>query len=126
MVLGQGVSVTVLQRLGLDLESVRAEVRKRHPAPEPGPLVPGTLPTTPRARQTLAHAAQDAKNLGHTYVGTEHILLGLLLEKEGHAAEILKAFGVDPSATRQAILAELAPPPLSQGQTPPPEPGQPG
>src|SRR5712691_5007384 len=83
--LGQGVAVTVLQKLGLDLENVRAEVEKQVGA-GPDQQIIGNIPYTPRVKKVLALAAKEAKALNHTYVGTEHILLGLLREGDGVAA----------------------------------------
>jgi len=106
--LGQGVSVTVLQKLGLDLETVRAEVR-RQVAPGPDPKITGNIPYTPGVKKVLAHAAREARALHHAYVGTEHILLGLLREADEVAARVLKNLGVDCEKTRLEILKELDP-----------------
>src|ERR687887_237043 len=78
--LGQGVAVNVLQKMGLDLETVRMEVEKQV-GTGPDQKVVGNVPYTPRVKKVLALAAKEAKALNHTYVGTEHILLGLLREK---------------------------------------------
>src|ERR1700744_2497859 len=77
--LGQGVAVNVLQKLGLDLETVRAEVEKQL-GKGPHPEKVGNIPYTPRVKKVLALASKEAKALNHTFVGTEHILLGLLRE----------------------------------------------
>ncbi len=106
--LGQGVAVNVLLKLGLDLESVRAAVRKEVGV-APDQKIIGNVPFTPRVKKVLALAAKEAKALHHTYIGTEHILLGLLQEDEGLAARALKTFGVNPETTRQEILKELDP-----------------
>src|SRR2546430_2423574 len=82
--LGQGVAVNVLQKLGLDLETVRMEVEKQV-GTGPDQKMIGNIPYTPRVKKVLALAAKEAKALNHTYVGTEHILLGLLREGEGVA-----------------------------------------
>src|SRR5258708_32616787 len=74
--LGQGVAVNVLQKLGLDLETVRMEVEKQV-GTGPDQKMIGNIPYTPRLKKVLALAAKEAKALNHTYVGTEHILLGL-------------------------------------------------
>jgi ATP-dependent Clp protease ATP-binding subunit ClpA len=106
--LGQGTAVTVLQKLGLDLETVRMAVEK---AVGTGPeqKMIGNIPYTPRVKKVLALAAKEAKNLNHTYVGTEHILLGLLREGDGVAARVLKDLDVNVEGTRLAILRELDP-----------------
>ena len=77
--LGQGVAVNVLQKLGLDLETVRLEVEKQV-GTGPDQKMMGNIPYTPRVKKVLALAQKEAKALNHTYVGTEHILLGLLRE----------------------------------------------
>jgi ATP-dependent Clp protease ATP-binding subunit ClpC len=106
--LGQGVAVNVLQKMGLDLETVRMEVEKQV-GTGPDQKMMGNIPYTPRVKKVLALAAKEAKALNHTYVGTEHILLGLLREGDGVAARVLKNLDVDIEQTRQEILKELDP-----------------
>src|SRR2546422_463992 len=106
--LGQGVAVNVLQKMGLDLEAVRMEVEKQV-GTGPDQKVVGNIPYTPRVKKVLALATKEAKALNHTYVGTEHILLGLLREGDGVAARVLKNLDVDIEQTRQEILKELDP-----------------
>src|SRR5579863_4883325 len=106
--LGQGVAVNVLQKLGLDLETVRMAVEKAV-GTGPDQKMIGNIPYTPRVKKVLALAAKEAKALNHTYVGTEHILLGLLREGDGVAARVLKNLDVDIEQTRQEILKELDP-----------------
>jgi len=106
--LGQGVAVNVLQKMGLDLETVRLEVEKQV-GTGPDQKQVGNIPYTPRVKKVLNLASKEAKNLAHTYVGTEHILLGLLREGEGVAARVLKNLDVDIEHTRQEILRELDP-----------------
>jgi ATP-dependent Clp protease ATP-binding subunit ClpC len=106
--LGQGVAVNVLQKLGLDLETVRMEVEKQV-GTGPDQKMIGNIPYTPRVKKVLQLAAKEAKNLNHTYVGTEHILLGLLREGDGVAARVLKNLDIDIEQTRQEILKELDP-----------------
>ncbi|OIO60252.1 MAG: NDP-hexose 4-ketoreductase [Verrucomicrobia bacterium CG1_02_43_26] len=106
--LGQGVAVNVLQKMGLDLETVRAAVEKQvgmGAESQPSPNVP----FTPRVKKVLALAGKEAKALHHSYIGTEHILLGLLREGEGVAARVLKALDVNIERCRNEILAELDP-----------------
>jgi ATP-dependent Clp protease ATP-binding subunit ClpC len=106
--LGQGVAVNVLQKMGLDLQTVRAAVEKQvGTGPESKPS--GNIPYTPRVKKVLALAGKEAKALNHSYVGTEHILLGLLREGEGVAARVLKSLDVDIERCRNEILAELDP-----------------
>src|SRR5215468_5277928 len=118
--LGQGVAVHVLQRMGLDLERVRMEVEK-HVGSHPEAGMVGNIPYTPRAKKVLALAGKEAQALHHSYVGTEHILLGLLREGEGIAAQVLRSLEVDPAGTRNEILKELDPnftPPESEAESP--------
>ncbi len=106
--LGQGVAVNVLQKMGLDLERVRLEVKKQlGEGPDQQPI--GKIPYTPRVKKVLAIATKEAKELHHKYVGTEHILLGLLREGDGVAARVLQSFGIEIDKTRQEILKELDP-----------------
>jgi len=106
--LGQGVAVNVIQKMGLDLETVRMEVEKQV-GTGPDQKMIGNIPYTPRVKKVLALASKEAKALNHTYVGTEHILLGLLREGDGVAARVLKNLDVDIEQTRQEILKELDP-----------------
>jgi predicted dehydrogenase len=106
--LGQGVAVKVLKKLGLDLETVRVEVKK-----QVGPVIDqkviGNIPYTPSVKRVLALAAKEARMLNHTYLGTEHILLGLLYDEDSTAGRVLKTFRVDVQQTRREILKELDP-----------------
>jgi ATP-dependent Clp protease ATP-binding subunit ClpC len=106
--LGQGVAVNVLQKMGLDLETVRMEVEKQVGS-GPETKIVGNIPYTPRVKKVLALAGKEAKALNHSYVGTEHILLGLLREGEGVAARVLKSLEIDIERTRNEILKELDP-----------------
>jgi ATP-dependent Clp protease ATP-binding subunit ClpC len=106
--LGQGVAVNVLQKMGLDLDTVRLAVEKEV-GTGPDQKLAGNIPYTPRVKKVLALASKEAKALNHTYVGTEHILLGLLREGDGVAARVLKNLEIDIEQTRQEILKELDP-----------------
>jgi ATP-dependent Clp protease ATP-binding subunit ClpC len=121
--LGQGVAVNVLQKMGLDLETVRMEVEKQV-GTGPDQKMIGNIPYTPRVKKVLALAAKEAKALNHTYVGTEHILLGLLREGDGVAARVLKNLDVDIEQTRQEILKELDPNFAAQEEQATAEPGE--
>src|ERR1700749_2024639 len=119
--LGQGVAVSVLQKMGLDLETVRGEVEKQVGVGQESKTPVGSIPYTPRVKKVLALAGKEAKALNHSYVGTEHILLGLLREGEGVAARVLKSLEVDIERTRNEILKELDPnftPPESEAEPP--------
>jgi ATP-dependent Clp protease ATP-binding subunit ClpC len=107
--LGQGVAVSVIQKMGLDLDKVRAEVEKQTPVGTDAPAQGNGIPYTPRVKKVLALAGREAKQLNHSYIGTEHLLLGLLREDEGVAARVLKSLDVDIERVRQEILKELDP-----------------
>ena len=106
--LGHGVAVNVLQKMNLDLDTVRLEVEKQV-GNGPETKMVGNIPYTPRVKKVLALAGKEAKALNHSYVGTEHILLGLLREGDGVAARVLKNLEVDIERTRNEILRELDP-----------------
>ncbi len=105
--LGQGVAVNVLHKMGLDLERVRLEVEK-YVGSHPATNMVGDIPSTPRVKKVLALAGKEAKALNHPYVGTEHILLGLLREGEGVAARVLKSLVVEPP-----FISSVSPSPIS-------------
>lgn len=106
--LGEGVAVNVLERMGVSLDRVRLEVEK---AVGHGPETKtvGNVPFTPRSKKVLQLALAEAQALNHTYVGTEHILLGLLREGEGVAAQVLRNMEVDIETARMEIMRELDP-----------------
>src|SRR6201988_990503 len=106
--LGQGVAVNVLQKMGLDLETVRVEVEKQAGS-GPATKIVGNVPDTPRVKKGLAVAGKEAKALSHSYVGTEHILRGPLKEGEGVAARVLKSLEIDIERTKNEIQKELDP-----------------
>jgi ATP-dependent Clp protease ATP-binding subunit ClpC len=106
--LGQGVAVNVLNKLGLDLDTVRMQVEQQVGSGPETKMV-GNIPYTPRVKKVLALAAKEAKALNHSYVGTEHILLGLLREGDGVAAQVLRNLDVNLDKARNEILKELDP-----------------
>jgi ATP-dependent Clp protease ATP-binding subunit ClpC len=106
--LGQGVAVNVLQKLGVDLHSVRTEVEKLAGTGSVEYMT-ANIPYTPRVKKVLALAQRNAKALHHTFVGTEHLLLGLLEEGNGIAAQVLKHLEVDLEQARNEIIKELMP-----------------
>jgi hypothetical protein len=116
--LGKGVGFIVLKQSVWNLEALRQEVESQA-GNDPHPEASGAMPYTPRVKKTLALAMQEAKALHHTYVGTEHILLGLLREGDGVAARVLRRFKVNLEQTRKEILKELDPNflPDDRGQT---------
>lgn len=106
--LEEGTAATVLKKMGINLESMRAEVEKQV-GKGPDQKMIGNIPYTPRVKKVLALAAREAMALNHTYVGTEHILLGLLREGDGVGARVLKSLDVDIAMTRQEILKMFDP-----------------
>ncbi|MHB9155299.1 MAG: Clp protease N-terminal domain-containing protein, partial [Endomicrobiales bacterium] len=101
--LGEGVAAKVLSNIGVDLRRVRTEVEKLVGTGDNVMLL-GEIPFTPRAKKVLELAVEEAQNLGHTYVGTEHLLLGLLREEEGIAARVLENLGVRISDVREEVI----------------------
>ena len=102
----EGVAATVIQNLGVDLENIRQEIEKfMHPGPPTQVL--GELPFTPRAKKSLELAAEEARSLGHNYIGTEHILLGLIKESEGLASQVLVLLGLELEKVRTQIMELL-------------------
>jgi ATP-dependent Clp protease ATP-binding subunit ClpC len=100
---GEGVAAAVLQKLGLSLEAIRLEIEK---LVQPGPTtqILGDIPFTPRAKKVLELAAEEARALGHNYIGTEHMLLGLIREGEGVASQVLLNLGLDLGRVRNEIM----------------------
>jgi len=100
---GTGVGATVLKKMNVDLRKVRLEVEKMvKSGPEMVPM--GKLPHTPRAKKVIEYAIEEARNLNHNYVGTEHLLLGLLREREGIAAKVLMNLGLKLEEVREEVL----------------------
>src|ERR1043165_784722 len=100
---GTGVAANVLMNLDIDLGKVRLEVRKIVQG-NPEMATISKLPQTPRARKVIEYAIDESRKLNHNYVGTEHLLLGLLREDEGVAAQILMNFGLSLASVRQEVL----------------------
>ena len=100
---GSGVGATVLKNLDVDITKLRLEVEK---LVESGPdmVTMGKLPPVPRAKKVIEYAIEEARALNHDYVGTEHILLGLLRESEGIAAQVLMNLGLKLEDVRQEVL----------------------
>ncbi|MEO0512256.1 MAG: ATP-dependent Clp protease ATP-binding subunit [Planctomycetota bacterium] len=100
---GSGVGANVLKALGVDLRKVRLEVEKLVRA-GPEMVTMGKLPQTPRAKKVIEYAIEEARNLNHNYVGTEHLLLGLLREHDGVAAQVLRNLGLKLEEVREEVL----------------------
>ena len=110
---GEGIATTVLQRRGLRLEIVKAEV-ERSLSGFPQKLTFGEVPFTPQAKRVLELSIEEARQLGHNYIGTEHLLLGLMKEGQSIAAKILESLGARLDEVRQETLALLRPKKRSQ------------
>ncbi|MFZ4429330.1 MAG: ATP-dependent Clp protease ATP-binding subunit, partial [Phycisphaerales bacterium] len=100
---GSGVGANVLRNLDVDLRRVRLEVEKLVKA-GPEMVTMGKLPQTPRAKKVIEYAIEEARNLNHNYVGTEHLLLGLLREHDGVAAQVLMNLGLKLEEVREEVL----------------------
>jgi hypothetical protein len=102
----EGVAAKALESLGISLEAVRAKVEKTvGPA---GNVPAGSPPFTPRVKKMLELSLREALQLGHNYIGTEHMLLGLVREGEGVASQVLVSLGADLSRVRQQVIALLS------------------
>jgi ATP-dependent Clp protease ATP-binding subunit ClpA len=102
---GQGVAAKALESLGISLEAVRAQVEEIIGQGQWAPT--GHIPFTPRAKKVLELSLREATQLGHNYIGTEHLLLGLIREGEGVAAQVLVKLGGDLSRVRQQVIQLL-------------------
>jgi len=102
---GEGVAAKALESLGVSLDAVRQQVEKIIGRGQQAPS--GHIPFTPRAKKVLELSLREAKALGHNYIGTEHILLGLIREGSGVAAQVLVKLGADLNRTRQRVVQLL-------------------
>jgi ATP-dependent Clp protease ATP-binding subunit ClpC len=103
---GEGIAAKVLQNLGLSFEQIQQAIEKMV-APSGGTLTIGEIPFTPRAKRVLELSVEEARLLGHNYIGTEHLLLGLIREGEGVAARVLIELGADRKRVREETLKLL-------------------
>ena len=102
---GSGVAANVLKNLDIDLRKVRLEVEKIvQTGPGGAQIILGKAPHTPRAKKVIEYAVEEARGLNHNYVGTEHLLLGLLREQEGVAAQVLMNLGLKLEDVREEVL----------------------
>src|SRR5580692_3376120 len=113
---GSGVAANVLKNLEVDLRKIRNEVEKIVQA-GPEMVTMGKLPQTPRAKKAIEYAIEEARNLNHNYVGTEHLLLGLLREHDGVAAHVLMNLDLKLDDVREEVLNLLG----AGTEEPPPE-----
>jgi ATP-dependent Clp protease ATP-binding subunit ClpC len=102
---GEGVAAKALEMLNINLPRIRQEIEKIIGVGESNPF--GEIPFTPRAKRVLELAVEEGRQMGHNYVGTEHILLGLIREGEGVAAQVLRNLGVELESVRQQVLSLL-------------------
>jgi ATP-dependent Clp protease ATP-binding subunit ClpC len=116
---GEGIAAKILMSLGVALDNVRSEVEKLIGKGEQRTAGPG-VNYTPRAKKVIELAIEEGQSLGHNYVGTEHLLLGLIREGEGIAAQVLANLGVDLHRARKSVLSLLG----SGDETVPAEPGK--
>jgi ATP-dependent Clp protease ATP-binding subunit ClpC len=121
---GSGVGANVLKNLGVDLRKVRLEVEKLVKS-GPEMVTMGKLPQTPRAKRVIEYAIEEARNLNHNYVGTEHLLLGLLREQDGVAAQVLMNLGLKLEDVREEVLNLLGAGMESEESTAAAPPGEP-
>ncbi|MBP6186713.1 MAG: ATP-dependent Clp protease ATP-binding subunit [Rhodoluna sp.] len=103
---GEGVAAKSLEALGINLESVREQVQEIIGQGQQAPT--GHIPFTPRAKKVLELSLREALQLGHSYIGTEHLLLGLIREGEGVAAQVLTKLGADTNKVRQQVIQLLS------------------
>ena len=115
---GSGVGANVLKNLSIDLRKVRLEVEKLVKS-GPEMVTMGKLPQTPRAKKVIEYAIEEARNLNHNYVGTEHLLLGLLREQDGVAAQVLLNLGLKLEEVREEVLNLLGAGGDSEQENPP-------
>ena len=101
-----GIPVAVLRKMGIDIDQVRMEVERNLPS-SGNTLTFGDIPFTPRAKKVLEYAVEEARLLGHNYIGSEHLLLGLIREEEGIGGKILRSFGVNLLGSRQLVINYL-------------------
>src|SRR5437899_12056175 len=109
---GSGVAANVLKNLDIDLRKIRLEVEKLVQS-GPDMVTLGKLPQTPRAKKVIEYSIEEARNLNHNYVGTEHLLLGLLREQEGVAAQVLMNLGLKLEDVREEVLNLLGHNPMA-------------
>ena len=103
---GDGIAAKALESLSISLEAVRAQVEEIIGQGQQAPS--GHIPFTPRAKKVLELSLREALQLGHNYIGTEHILLGLIREGEGVAAQVLQKLGADLNRVRQQVIQLLS------------------
>jgi ATP-dependent Clp protease ATP-binding subunit ClpC len=117
-----GLAARVLESLGVTLEQARDEVRATVGEGDPGDAVAGQIPFTPRAKEAFELALREALALGHQYIGTEHVLLGLVRLGQGVGVDILESHGATPVAVREEVIRLLSGPGRVSAVPPRPRP----
>jgi ATP-dependent Clp protease ATP-binding subunit ClpA len=120
---GHGVAATTLESLGISLDAVRQQVEGIIGLGQRAPS--GHIPFTPRAKTVLKLSRREAQQLGHDYIGTEHILLGLICEGEGVAAQVLVRLGADLNRVREQVIQLLQGREVKEPVSPVDDPGSP-
>jgi len=108
---GSGVALAVIEKMGIDSKKIRSEIEKKAQTSSPT-LILGEMPLSPQAKRVLELALEEAAAFGHNYVGTEHIFLGLIREKEGIAAQVLEQMGLNLEKVRTEIMSLLGGEPM--------------
>jgi ATP-dependent Clp protease ATP-binding subunit ClpC len=100
---GDGVALAVIKKMGLSVEQIRLEVERNLPSGS-NTMTFGEIPFTPRVKKVIEYAVEEAKLLGHNYIGSEHLLLGLLREEEGIGGKIVRSLGGNLLTARQLTI----------------------
>jgi ATP-dependent Clp protease ATP-binding subunit ClpC len=116
----EGIAARVLDSLGVTIEGARERIARIVGQGEE--VAAGQIPFTPRAKRVLELSLREALSLGHNWIGTEHLLLGLAREDDGVAMQVLGEFGVDADRIRDGVIRMLGGPPRAGGAAPPPVP----
>ncbi len=119
---GEGVAAMVLVNLGVDLQELRKAIETSLRA-GPDKLSVGEIPLNSEARMALNHSIEEAKNLGHSYVGTEHLLIGLIREEQGLASQVLRSLGLDTELMKNEVARLLKPESVAAGKDKPRQKG---
>jgi ATP-dependent Clp protease ATP-binding subunit ClpC len=106
---GGGIAIAIVQKAGIDISQIKQELEKNFPKSS-NSLIVGDIPFTSRAKKVLEFAVEEARSVNHNYIGTEHLLLGLLKEKEGVACRVLNSFGMYFEDVKEKILEMLKEP----------------
>ncbi|MFA6582935.1 MAG: Clp protease N-terminal domain-containing protein, partial [Elusimicrobiaceae bacterium] len=117
VMLGEGIAAQVLASQGVEFKKVRMEIEKIVGTGDSTSQY-GEIPFTPRAKKVLEYAVEEAQQMGHSYIGTEHILLGLIREEEGVAARVLENIGLNPADVRETVMEYIGEGPQESASKP--------